>query len=240
MHSAVRELSGIAFEGGAYPHSFVLADVRLTWDLPQDEVHLFASPAGLVVAAPLPHGRHRIVATVADAPEHPTRDDIARLLADRGPATTRAAVDEVAWSSRFRVHHRLAAAYQSGPVFLAGDAAHVHSPAGGQGMNLGIRDAVALGDLLAGALAGGEGPARLAQYTQLRRPIGRKIVAETGTMTKAATRSGLPARARNVVMHAAASLPPVRHALAMRLSGLASDPPAASHPAQTGAGSTVN
>ncbi|MDQ2710308.1 MAG: FAD-dependent monooxygenase, partial [Actinomycetota bacterium] len=162
MHSTVREQAGIAFEGAAYAQSFVLADVRLDWPLPAHEVQLFFSWDGLVVVAPLPGGRHRVVATVDDAPEHPDLADIADLLRTRGPAGFR--VHEVVWSSRFRVHHRLAASYRRGPVLLAGDAAHVHSPAGGQGMNTGIQDAVLLGGLLADVLVDGAAPGLLDSY----------------------------------------------------------------------------
>ena len=109
--------------------------------------------------APLPGGIHRIVATVAEAPEQP---DIGlragRCLDARGPKRpSPATVRQVLWGSRFRVHHRIADAYRAGRVLLAGDAAHVHSPAGGQGMNAGILDAISLADALVAAL-GGEPP----------------------------------------------------------------------------------
>lgn len=224
MHSTVREQAGIAFEGAAYPQSFVLADVRLDWGLPGDEVQLFFSPAGLVVVAPLPGGHHRVVATVDDAPEHPDADDIHALLRDRGPVATRASVREVAWSSRFRVHHRLAAAYRRGPVLLAGDAAHVHSPAGGQGMNIGVQDAVALGGMLAEVLLDGADAVLLDDYETRRRPVARDVVRLTDRMTRAATLRGPASRVRNLALRGAGSVPAIRTALAMNLSGLNTRP----------------
>lgn len=232
MHSTVREQAGISFDGAAYPQSFVLADVRLDWDLPAAEVQLFFSPAGLVVVAPLPGGRHRVVATVdttvAEAPEHPDRDFIAELLRTRGPSRpTR--VHEVVWSSRFRVHHRLAAAYRRGPVFLAGDAAHVHSPAGGQGMNTGIQDAALLGSLLADVLTGGADPAVLDTYEARRRPVARDVVRMTDRMTHAATLRGPAARLRNLALRVVTGRPAVRRKIAMNLSELSTDPDRPQH-----------
>ncbi|NMO91556.1 FAD-dependent monooxygenase [Actinomycetospora sp. TBRC 11914] len=223
MHSHVRALAGIDFTGAAYAQSFVLADVVLEADLPTDEVQLFFSPHGLVVVAPLPLGRRRIVATVDTAPEHPGPEEIASLLADRGPRSG-VRVRELVWSSRFRVHHRLARHYRRGPVLLAGDAAHVHSPAGGQGMNTGIQDAVDLGARLA-AVHDGEDPALLDGYERDRRPVARQVVAVTDRMTRAATLSGVPARMRNVVLRGLDGLPPARRAAAMNLSELATPLP---------------
>ncbi len=135
----------LRFEGTAYGQSFVLADVRMEWPLGQTEVSLCFSPAGLVVVAPLPDGSFRIVATMDEAPETPSLADIQKLLDERGPQASRARIKHVVWSSRFRVHHRLASSYRDGRILLMGDAAHVHSPAGGQGMNTGLVDAVVLG-----------------------------------------------------------------------------------------------
>ena len=116
MHSTVRERAGIGFTGDSYEHSFVLADVRMNWPLRADEVMLFVSPDGLVVVAPLPRGRHRIVATVEEAPEYPGIADVQHLLDTRGPATGSVRVHEIVWSSRFRIHHRLADRYRAGRI----------------------------------------------------------------------------------------------------------------------------
>ena len=141
MHSTVREQAGIGFHGGAYGESFILADVRLSGEAPADEVILFWATAGLTVVAPLPGDIFRIVAPVADAPEEPVGGFVQQILDDRGPGAGRMVVTDVVWGSRFRIHHRVADTYRAGRLLLAGDAAHVHSPAGGQGMNLGIQDA---------------------------------------------------------------------------------------------------
>ena len=148
MHSTVREQAGIGFHGDSYEQSFVLADVHLTGTTPTTEVILFWAKAGLTVVAPLPDGSFRIVAPIEDAPEEPSAEFIQQILDDRTDRLGNMAVTDVVWSSRFRVHHRVADAYRSGRILLAGDAAHVHSPAGGQGMNLGIQDAVALAEAL--------------------------------------------------------------------------------------------
>ena len=219
MHSAVREHAGIAFSGGSYGESFTLADVRLSGAVPSDEVILYFSPAGMVVVAPLPGGVHRIVATVAEAPEHPDAAFVQKLLDTRGPQREPAIVQEVLWGSRFRVHHRIADAYRAGRVVLAGDAAHVHSPAGGQGMNAGILDAISLADALVAALAGDADA--LDAYGALRRPVARQIVALADRLTRMATIPPGLRRVRNLLLSTVSRLPMVRRQLAWRLSGLA-------------------
>src|SRR5262249_39201694 len=99
MHSTIRERPGIGFPGGSYGEAFSLADVRMTGDVPGDEVILYFSPAGLVVVAPLPGGFHRIVATVDSAPDHPDVSYVQALLDARGPERERAIVKEVVWGS---------------------------------------------------------------------------------------------------------------------------------------------
>jgi 2-polyprenyl-6-methoxyphenol hydroxylase-like FAD-dependent oxidoreductase len=219
MHSAVREAAGIGFTGGRYEQSFVLADVRMDWPLSPEEVQLYLSPAGLVVVAALPGGHHRVVATMDDAPQQIDGAGVQALLDERTVAGAK--VEEVAWSSRFRVHHRVADAYRRGPVFLAGDAAHVHSPAGGQGMNTGIQDAVDLGGALHAALAGA-GDAALDGYEERRRPVAQRVVALTDRATRMSALRGAMARAaRDTALSVMGHIPAVQHRLAFQLAELA-------------------
>ncbi|MGE0354624.1 MAG: FAD-dependent monooxygenase [Gemmatimonadales bacterium] len=222
MRSVVRASTGIGFTGSAYEESFVLADVDLLWDHGRDEVKLFFSPAGLVVVAPLPEpDRFRIVATMDEAPEHPDAADIQRLLEARGPTQGVGRVAQVHWSSRFRLHHRVADRYREGRLFLVGDAAHVHSPAGGQGMNTGLVDACVLGGLLADVLTGLRDAASLDQYEELRRPAAQKVLGLAGRLTHMATMRAAPARAiRNLALGLFGHLPTFRTGLEMDLSGL--------------------
>ena len=219
MHSTVRQQAGIGFEGGVYGESFVLADVRLSGEAPADEVILFWAKAGLTVVAPLPGDIFRIVAPVADAPEQPSARYIQQILDSRGPGAGRMVVTDVIWGSRFRIHHRVADTYRAGRLLLSGDAAHVHSPAGGQGMNLGIQDAVALADALAGVL-GGAPDGTLDDYSAARRPIAQQVVEMTDRLTRLATLPRVARRVRNAAIGLAGRVPFVRRALAMRLSGL--------------------
>ncbi len=212
MHSTVRSAAGIGFTGGRYRQSFVLADVRLDWPLPPDEVQLFLATKGLVVVAPLPGGHHRVVATANTAPENADEPYVQALLNQRGPG--RACVREVLWSSQFRVHHRVADTYRAGPLLLAGDAAHVHSPAGGQGMNTGVQDAVDLGATLTQVLRQGAPQTALDGYTGRRRPVAQRIV----TLTDRATRA-----ARNTALRLASRLPVIQRRLARQLAELPAD-----------------
>ena len=219
IRSVVREQAGIGFRGGQYEESFTLADVRLRGEAPVDEVILFWATAGLTVVAPLPGGVHRIVAPVSDAPEVPSAQFIQQLLDTRGLGTGRMVVTDVVWGSRFRIHHRVADTFRAGRLLLAGDAAHVHSPAGGQGMNLGIQDAVALSAGLVDVLDGGP-DTLLDEYSAARRPIARQVVALTDRLTRLATLPRAARPVRNSAMSLAGRIPGVRLALAQRLSGL--------------------
>ncbi|MGV0734839.1 NAD(P)/FAD-dependent oxidoreductase [Mycobacterium syngnathidarum] len=220
MHSTVRDQTGIAFTGGTYAESFVLADVHLSGGVPANEVILYFSPAGLVVVAPLPDGMYRIVATVDEAPHNPDVAFVQSLLDERGPQTRPAVVEDVVWGSRFRVHHRIADEFRDERVLLAGDAAHVHSPAGGQGMNLGIEDAVVLAEQLSQVLDAGADEALLDACAAARRRTAGSVVAMTSRLTELATASARRRPIRNRVMRMAGKLPAVRRALAWRLSGL--------------------
>lgn len=220
MHSTVRERAGIGFSGPAGgEESFVLADVRLESALPRDRVSLFLARSGPLVWAPLPDGVVRLVAAVAEAPAAPDRAHLQALLDERGPARRPDRLTEVLWGSRFRIHHRIADTFRRGPVLLAGDAGHVHSPAGGQGMNLGIVDAVDLGGTLADVLAGAP-DALLDAYAARRRPMAGEVVALAARLTRLATLPPAARPARNLLFRLLGAVPPARHRIAMRLSGL--------------------
>jgi 2-polyprenyl-6-methoxyphenol hydroxylase-like FAD-dependent oxidoreductase len=220
MHSVVREQSGIRFVGAEYQEGFVLADVHMDWPLSRDEVTLFYSPDGLVVVAPLPEQRFRIVATVDDAPESPSLHYMQHLLDTRGPTTNPGRIRDIVWSSRFHIHHRVADSPRKGRILLCGDAAHVHSPAGGQGMNTGIQDGVSLARVLAETLKDGS-EARLDEWAAERHKVARDVVALTDRMTRLATiKSVTGQNLRNAAVAFAGRLPPVRTALANRLAEL--------------------
>jgi len=221
MHSIVRQSAGIGFEGETYAGSFVLADVEMDWSIGREEVSLFFSPSGMVVVAPLPHGRFRVVATMENAPEHPGVADIQAILGSRGPSRGQTRVHEVIWSSRFRLHHRVATAYRKGGMLLMGDAAHVHSPAGGQGMNTGLVDAVVLGELLAGIVGNGRPEADLDRYEALRRPAATEVLALADRLTGLATVQGALRRtARNRALQLLDMIGPLKRRLELGLSGL--------------------
>jgi 2-polyprenyl-6-methoxyphenol hydroxylase-like FAD-dependent oxidoreductase len=187
--------------------------------LPADQVLLFFSRPGMLVVAPLPDGSFRLVAEVDDAPEHPDVTYAQRLLDTRGPRRTTARVTEVIWGSRFRIHERVADHYRAGRVVLAGDAAHTHSPAGGQGMNLGLRDAVTLGDALSAALREGRED-KLEEYAADSRAEAMHVVALAGRLTRLATVRPVVRPLRNAALRLVALAPAFRRSLAEQLSAI--------------------
>ncbi|GLZ56604.1 FAD-dependent oxidoreductase [Micromonospora sp. NBRC 107095] len=219
LHSTVRQLAGIGFTGSSDEESFVLADVRVHSVLPRDEAALFLARPGPLVWAPLPGGVVRMVAAVQDAPAEPDAAYLQALLDERGPVRRPDRVTDVVWGSRFRVHHRIADTFRAGPVLLAGDAGHVHSPAGGQGMNLGICDAVALGTAVADMLDGG--PEKLLDdYDARQRPMAEDVMSFAAGLTRLAAVSPAGRPARDVLLRLLGAVPPARRRIAMRLSGL--------------------
>lgn len=215
--STVRDAAGIAFRGDTYG-SFMLADVRMDWPITKDEVTLFFSEAGTLVVAPMSQDRYRVVAQLANAPLAPTTIDVQQVIDARGPRSG-ARVTEILWGSRFQVHHKIADRFRNGGVLLVGDAAHVHSPAGGQGMNLGLRDAVALSHALAEAVRTGSG-IPLDRYDTERRSAAAKVLKLTDRLTRIATLGNPPLRwVRNQLISVASSLPSVRRQAALTLAG---------------------
>jgi 2-polyprenyl-6-methoxyphenol hydroxylase-like FAD-dependent oxidoreductase len=220
MNSTIRDLAGLGSDAnGTLPLSFALADVRVAGGLPADQVLLFFSRPGMLVVAPLPDGSFRLVAEVEDAPQQPDVAYAQRLLDTRGPRRGSVRVTEVIWGSRFRIHERVADRYRAGRVLLAGDAAHTHSPAGGQGMNLGLRDAVTLGDALSVALREGR-EEKLEEYAADSRAEAMHVVALAGRLTRLATVPPAVRPLRNAALRLLALVPAFRRGLAEQLSAI--------------------
>jgi 2-polyprenyl-6-methoxyphenol hydroxylase-like FAD-dependent oxidoreductase len=222
MNSTIRDLAGLGPNGnvnGTLPLSFALADVRVEGGLPADEVLLFFSKAGMLVVAPLPDGSFRLVAEVDDAPEQPDVAYAQQLLNTRGPRRATVRVTEVIWGSRFRIHEQVADQYRAGRILLAGDAAHTHSPAGGQGMNLGLRDAVTLGDALSVALRE-SGEDKLDEYAAGSRAEAMHVVALAHRLTRLATAPPAVRPLRNAALRLFALVPAFRRRLAEQLSAI--------------------
>ncbi len=198
--SIVRKSLGIAFEGDAFPEEYMLADVRVDWDMPRGYgIRAMHQTDGvtddLLVCIPLPgQGRYRMSMLVPDElSASDSKDAVAHGLSATGPKPAlhhiQAVIDRLApeqttatdmrWSSVFRISHRLAARYRVGRAFLAGDAAHIHPPTGAQGMNTGLQDAYNLGWKLALAVRGLAAPGLLDTYHAERHPIGEEVVGRT-------------------------------------------------------------
>ncbi|MFD3404637.1 FAD-dependent oxidoreductase [Kribbella sp. NPDC058693] len=217
MNSTIRELAGLRMPGNTLELSLSLVDIRVDGGLPTDEVGLYFAAAGLLVVAPLPDGSFRLVAEVHDAPEHPDIAFAQDLVDDRGPRGGHPKVTELVWGSRFRIHERVADEYRSGRVLLAGDAAHTHSPAGGQGMNLGLRDAVVLADALSTALAGDD--SGLDTYAKNSRAEAVRVIGLAHRLTRLANVPRAIRPVRNAVLGLAGRVGKAQTGLAKQLAG---------------------
>ncbi|MCW8375472.1 FAD-dependent monooxygenase [Streptomyces justiciae] len=182
-HSRVRDAVAIPFEGHTYDRVFLLGDGRLEGPAPEDEAQYHITPEGVLVLVPLPDGGHRVFFdTAADGNTRPPSDEeLQGLLDERGPGGLR--LRETWWSNRFQVHAKVAPAFRAGPVFIAGDAAHAHSPAGGQGLNTGVQDGYDLGWKLASVLRGAA-PELLDSYEPERRPASVQAVRNADQQTR--------------------------------------------------------
>ncbi|HWE34930.1 MAG TPA: FAD-dependent monooxygenase [Isosphaeraceae bacterium] len=193
--STVRERLAVGFPGGTYTGLFYVADVEATGPATDDELHADLEEADFLLVFPLKgEGRLRLVGVVRDVPgrEHGdlTFDDV------KGKAIGHLKLDiqGVNWFSTYRVHHRVAHHFRMGRAFLLGDAAHVHSPVGGQGMNTGIGDAVNLAWKLAAVLNGGAADDLLDTYEPERIAFARRLVATTDRAFTMVTARGFLAR----------------------------------------------
>jgi len=192
--STVREMLGTGFPGGTYSGVFYVADVNASGPAVDGDIHVDLEDADFLALFPLKHaGGLRLIGPASWEPqEHgePTADEVVQ----RATRNLKLTVTGVNWFSTYRVHHRVATRFREGRVFLLGDAAHVHSPVGGQGMNTGIGDAVNLAWKLAAVLKGEAGESLLATYEPERIGFARRLVATTDRAFTVVIKQGPVAR----------------------------------------------
>jgi len=180
-HSTTRKALGLSFAGKIFPKTFALADVQIDWKFPHEEFFLFFNEQGILVVVPLPEAkRYRVIFQST-----PTLEEVQRLL--RQFADPHCAVKEPRWMTEFSIHSRMAEKYFKERVFLAGDAAHIHSPAGGQGMNTGFQDASNLAWKLALVHQGKADPLLLDTYEVERQHVARRLLKGTAIATHMGT-----------------------------------------------------
>jgi 2-polyprenyl-6-methoxyphenol hydroxylase-like FAD-dependent oxidoreductase len=221
-HSAVRRHLGLEFPGESVVQSLVLADVRMT-DPPTEQLTVDGNADGFCFVVPFGDGWYRVIARDRrkelpdDAPVE--LGEIASVA--RRVFGTDFGMHDPRWMSRFHSEERQVERYRMGRVFLAGDAAHVHSPAGGMGMNTGLQDAANLGWKLAAAVQGRGGDRLLDTYHDERHPVGRMVLRMSGGLLRAALlRSPLARAIRNRVLPAAFAIPPIGALVRLRQSGI--------------------
>ncbi|MEF3402992.1 FAD-dependent monooxygenase [Agromyces sp. CCNWLW203] len=193
-HSLVRESLGIPFEGVTNEHTFYVSDASGVTGLARDAINVRITAEHFLLAFPMGPGRARLLGVVRDRDRDERGElpeDLVRGVLDREFGVRYAAS---AWFTTYRLHHRLAARFRDGPCFLVGDAAHIHSPVGAQGMNTGLQEAHDLACALADVVVGGMPDARLDRYEAERRPVGRVLVATTDRVFAAVTSASRTAR----------------------------------------------
>src|SRR5579862_2880235 len=219
-HSVVRRELGLTFHGHPYPQDWLLADVLMDWDLREDSLHAFFRPDGLpVIFFPMQGHRWRLTLPFAGdrGRQAPTLQEIQELTNQRAPRPV--TVSDPTWLANFRCHRRSANAYRRGRVLLAGDAVHIHSPAGGQGLNAGITDAHNLGWKLALVAAGVAPDTLLDTYGTERRPVADQILTLTHALVHYGTISHpVKRRVRDVVVPALGRRPAIQQRAARRIS----------------------
>ncbi|HEY6923538.1 MAG TPA: FAD-dependent monooxygenase [Steroidobacteraceae bacterium] len=189
--STVRNIMGTGFPGGTYRQIFYVADIQANGPPLNGELHIDLDEADFLAVFPLTdRGRGRLIGTVRDAradrPETLRFEDVS----ERAIQHLKVQVERVNWFSTYRVHHRVTEHFRKGRAFVLGDAAHIHSPAGGQGMNTGIGDAINLAWKLHAVLAGRGPDSLLDSYETERIRFARRLVATTDKVFTLATADG--------------------------------------------------
>jgi 2-polyprenyl-6-methoxyphenol hydroxylase-like FAD-dependent oxidoreductase len=216
-HSVVRHGLGLAFDGDTLQTDWILGDLHLNaYPFPVTEMATYWHEDGVLVMFPLSATRFRVIADLGlssdGSPVTPTLDQIQAIIDRRGPGGM-VATDPI-WLSGFRINERKVGDYHSGHVFVAGDAAHIHSPAGGQGMNTGMQDAFNLAWKLALVCRGEAAENLLDSYSVERSAIGDQVLKAAGRLTALATMRNYTAQAvRNLFGRLLLGLDPIRKAL---------------------------
>lgn len=221
-HSTVRHCSGIEFDGGGYAENFGLADVELRGEIAGDQISLFFHPDGLVAFFPMRPGFFRIVAQLhgGAADNGVTVEELEEVIRARAGDSLRLGTPE--WITAFRTHHRRARTFRDGRVFLAGDAAHIHSPAGAQGMNTGLQDAWNLGWKLAAVVKGNAAPGLLLSYEEERMPAADHVLQMTDRMMRSAClKEPLATTLRNQLLSLGSRVEPLETRFAREISQVA-------------------
>jgi len=203
-HSWVREKCNIAFAGKELPQHFVLADLEIETEFTKNRLNLFTSPKGILATIPFDAKYTRLIADTTDDPELKTATrltfaQIQRLVAER--CSFQLKMKDPVWTSGFWIHERMVKTMQSGQIFFAGDSAHIHSPAGGQGMNTGIQDANNLAWKLALVIKKQADATILQTYDSERKAVAKKVLRNTTLLTRMMTlRNPILLRLRNMMI----------------------------------------
>jgi 2-polyprenyl-6-methoxyphenol hydroxylase-like FAD-dependent oxidoreductase len=221
-HSTVRHQLGMEFLGNTLASDWILADIHLSAVPHPTEASVMWHTDGVLVIFPITKDRFRIIADVGEGtgvrPTDPTLEDVQNILDRRGPGGIKASAP--IWLAAFRINERKVADYRKGRVFLCGDAAHVHSPAGGQGMNTGMQDAINLAWKLALVCRAGcaESPL-LDSYSHERSAVGDMVLKGAGRVTTMATlKGGVKQSIRNHIASLVFGLAPVRETMMNAMS----------------------
>ncbi|KAI1427743.1 FAD binding domain-containing protein [Xylaria sp. FL1777] len=178
-HSAVRHAAkNLTFDGDAYPQEFICADTFMESQMPGGRAYMCLGHGSMIVL-PLKDGRVRLVVSRPDqdTSRDPKLEDLEEFMQEIFPGG--GSLHDATWVTKFRLHHRGVNSYRDGRLFVAGDAAHIHSPAGGQGMNTGIQDAINLGWKLAAVLRGEKPDSFLDTYHNERHRVGQYLLTST-------------------------------------------------------------
>ena len=224
-HSAVRHGLAVPFTGKTIDSDWMLADVHMTgYPFPDSEASVLWHRDGVFVIFPISPGRYRVLADLPSSgtvqTPTPTLKQVQAIIDRRGPSGL-VAYDPI-WLAGFRINGRKVSDYRHGRVFLAGDAAHVHSPAGGQGMNTGMQDAFNLAWKLAMVVHGQARDELLDSYSPERSAVGDEVLKSASRLTTVGTlRNPLAQGLRDIIVHIAFGFAPVQHAFATAMTEVA-------------------